>query len=293
MGKEYKKQHIVPQAYLKRFGVKNQNNKGYHTNVLSKIGNNSEWYTCAIDKVACKNNYYDDPSKEDEKYWEKHFANNLEPMYGTPLDNIIAKITLGNKEIVIDEDDKHKLSEMICFQTMRAPAFLDHSYKNGEKIQRETIDNIIFHNHEILSEAQMELLERLRKKNLFKNATLEHITSPKNIAKYAEVLSSRLWTINYNNSRAPFFTSDTPVVMYNFSTRSLLYRDNGIGRQETMILYPLTPKIMIQIYPGFFNLAGIRDCERVILSDSDMRYVNGVNEMQWKSAIRQVFCIPK
>ncbi|MET3557055.1 hypothetical protein ABID29_000164 [Streptococcus rupicaprae] len=90
------KQHIVPQSYLKNFANKNSNNDGYNISVYHR--DSGKVFKSAIKDVAFEKNYYDVSNRENEKHWEDHFAQQIEPMYGQELRNIIARITLSYKK---------------------------------------------------------------------------------------------------------------------------------------------------------------------------------------------------
>ncbi len=87
MAKSYTNHHIVPQAYLKRFGVKSTGKrKSIRINVRLKGKN--KFFEDSITNIASRKNYYDVTVKDDRKYWEKYFATNIEPLYGVELDNV-------------------------------------------------------------------------------------------------------------------------------------------------------------------------------------------------------------
>ena len=133
------KQHVVPKSYLKRFGKKNLNNKGY--NIAVKQLKSNKIFIDSVDNVAFRKNFYDVSDKKDSKYWEKFFSREIEPLYGPETTNIIASLTLSqNKNDVLTVSQIHSLSKMITFQVLRVPGFLERRFENGKIMFDETIN---------------------------------------------------------------------------------------------------------------------------------------------------------
>ena len=133
------KQHVVPKSYLKRFGKKNLNNKGY--NIAVKQLKSNKIFIDSINNVAFKKNFYDVSDKFNPKYLENYFSREIEPLYGPEMTNIIASLTLSQKkDDVLTVSQIHSLSKMISFQVLRVPGFLERRFKHGEIMFDETIN---------------------------------------------------------------------------------------------------------------------------------------------------------
>ena len=132
------KQHVVPKSYLKRFGKKNLNNKGY--NIAVKQLKSNKIFIDSINNVAFRKNFYDVSDKFNPKYLENYFSREIEPLYGPEMTNIIASLTLSQeKDDVLTVSQIHSLSKMISFQVLRVPGFLERRFKHGEIMFDETI----------------------------------------------------------------------------------------------------------------------------------------------------------
>lgn len=294
MAKEKVRQHIVPQSYLKRFAKKNSNNNGYNIGV--KQGSTSKIFTAAVKDVAFRKNYYDVTNKEDTKYWENYFANNIEPMYGSELTNIISSIILSNKKRdVLSTSQRNILAKMIIFQILRVPGFLERRFQYGDELFDETIEETV----QIFKEKNISVDDKLskyiqNKVNVVKELSIESISDEKILNSLAEFLAEKIWIIYINNTGVPFMTSDSPVVMYNIINKSFSYADNGIGRYDTFIYYPLTGKIILQIIPEDF-LSGImkkKDNSLVPFSKGAINFVHSMNKFQARHSEKQVFVHP-
>ena len=129
-------QHIVPQAYLRRFATLTEN-KNYQIGVgiRKKDGRNFFATTQSVKNVGFVKNVYEfDCRKDTPNYWENYFAEVIEPFCGTELSNIISNIESSqNAAVVLSHEDKCNLSVFICHQIFRSPQALEKSIQIGQK----------------------------------------------------------------------------------------------------------------------------------------------------------------
>ncbi|KXT64476.1 DUF4238 domain-containing protein [Streptococcus sp. DD04] len=288
------KQHVVPKSYLKRFGKKNLNNKGY--NIAVKQFKLNKIFIDSVDNVAFRKNFYDVSDKVNPKYWENYFSREIEPLYRPEMAGIIASLTLSNKKNdILTASQILSLSKMISFQILRVPGFLELRFKHGEIMFDETI-NETSQRFELHPETIKSILDDFvnNKNDFIRDMTIPLIAEKGRLDKLSEVLADKIWLIYFNNSSVPFITSDSPVVMYNCISNSVSYADNGVGRDDTFIYYPLSSKILIKIVPRNFwggNMKSLNNTLR-FLSNHDIPFVNSVNNLQAKHAERQIFVHP-
>ena len=204
------KHHIVPQSYLKRFARRNSNNAGYHIGVYQL--ESKKIFTDAIKNVAFKNNYYDVTNKGNSKYWEKYFADNIEHLYGMTLTNIISTITLSNfRNNILSDIQRKNLAKMAIFQILRVPGFLKRRFEHGKGLLDKTTEEIL------------HLSNDKKKDNFVKDSYIESIADEAILDFLSHELNNKVLLIYYNNSRTPFITSDSPVVMYNTPKKETTY----------------------------------------------------------------------
>ena len=288
------KQHVVPRSYLKRFGKKNLNNKGY--NIAVKQLKSNKIFIDSVDNVAFRKNFYDVSDKKDSKHWEKFFSSEIEPLYGPEMTNIIASLTLANKKNDILTDFQFLLlSKMISFQILRVPGFLERRFKNGEIMFDETINETSQWFQlppEIIKSKLGDIV--YNKDNFIRNMTIPLIVDKDRLDKLSDVLAEKIWLIYFNNSSVPFITSDSPVVMHNIIRNSVSYADNGIGRDDTFIYYPISSKILIRIIPRNFRGRNMNSLNNTLgfLSNADISFINSVNNLQISHAENQIFVHP-
>jgi len=288
------KQHVVPKSYLKRFGKKNLNNKGY--NIAVKQLKSNKIFIDSINNVAFRKNFYDVSDKFNPKYLENYFSREIEPLYGPELTNIIASLTLSQKkDDVLTVSQIHSLSKMISFQVLRVPGFLERRFKHGEIMFDETI-NEASQWFQLSPETIKSILDDFinNKGDFIKDETIPLIADKDRLDKLSEVLADKIWLIYFNNSSVPFITSDSPVVMHNIIRNSVSYADNGIGRDETFIYYPISSKILIRIIPRNFRGRNIDSLKNTLgfLSNADISFINSVNNLQIRHAENQIFVHP-
>ena len=288
------KQHVVPRSYLKRFGKKNLNNKGY--NIAVKQLKSNKIFIDSVDNVAFRKNFYDVSDKKDSKHWEKFFSSEIEPLYGPEMTNIIASLTLSNKKNdILTVSQLVLLSKMISFQILRVPGFLERRFKNGEIMFDETINETSqwFQLPPEIIKSKLEDFVK-NKDNFIRNMTIPLIVDKDRLDKLSDVLAEKIWLIYFNNSSVPFITSDSPVVMHNIIRNSVSYADNGIGRDDTFIYYPISSKILIRIIPRNFRGRNMNSLNNTLgfLSNADISYINSVNNLQISHAENQIFVHP-
>ena len=288
------KQHVVPKSYLKRFGKKNLNNKGY--NLAVKQLKSNKIFIDSVDNVAFRKNFYDVSDKKDSKHWEKFFSSEIEPLYGPEMTNIIASLTLSNKKNdILTVSQLVLLSKMISFQILRVPGFLERRFKNGEIMFDETINETSqwFQLPPEIIKSKLEDSVK-NKDNFIRNMTIPLIVDKDRLDKLSDVLAEKIWLIYFNNSSVPFITSDSPVVMHNIIRNSVSYADNGIGRDDTFIYYPISSKILIRIIPRNFRGRNMNSLNNTLgfLSNADISFINSVNNLQISHAENQIFVHP-
>lgn len=246
--------------------------------------------------MAFRKNFYDVSDKKDSKHWEKFFSSEIEPLYGPEMTNIIASLTLSQKKNdVLTVSQIYSLSKMISFQILRVPGFLERRFEHGEIIFDEKI-NETSEQFELHPEIIKGILEDFvnNKNDFIRDMTIPLIAEVDRLEKLSKVLVDKIWLIYFNNSSVPFITSDSPVVMYNFIRNSVSYADNGVGRDDTFIYYPLSSKILINIVPRNFFGVKVESLNNTlaVLSNHDITFINSVNNLQARHAERQIFVHP-
>ena len=93
----------------------------------------------------------------------------------------------------------------------------------------------------------------------------------------------------------PFITSDNPVLFADFQDqgRQGKMTNLGIANDKTVVLYPLTPTILIGIYApnAFFGFIQKFDCRKIAVDE--MKFITKINmEILVQSKIHSFFPEP-
>lgn len=281
MGENFKNQHIVCQAYLNRFATKTGKRYIIGTRLQSpKQG--VKLFTNSVANVAYIENYYDTCAQSDKKFWEHYLDKQFDVLCGQPLDNIVAKITLCPADRkVLTKEDKALLSRIIISQMLRVPAFLDDNIAKTEDILKEYKQEFLAsipsnyekHRH-VVENISFNIDER-------KNMVLNSVFDEKRFQRFCNVLRQKTWCVFYNGIRdvMPFITSDNPVVITDMKGREETMTSIGLANGKAVILYPLTPSILIGIYSCDLFFGELEKFDGHRMTIDDMKFITNVNMM--------------
>lgn len=287
--KELVNQHIVPRIYLKRFACSREN-----PGMIGVRLNNTEHYIQKIDNVGYIKNYYDVTDKEDPKHWERFFSKEIEPLYGMRLNNILSSVLLssGNTSIITD-DDIEVLSKIIISQFLRVPAFIDNQIERMPDFVEGFKWNFIIKNYEKLTKSQVDIVKKITFTNeQIKGMILSYINNPVQQNKYMEIMKKHPWVAFYNSisDYFPFITSDNPIVMTNLISKSFDRSDNGIGNENTIIYFPVSPSILIAAFPERFSeTLKNHSRKKLILNQNDIGFISKINTIIMSQCYKQSF----
>ena len=250
MGKQYVNQHIVPKRYLDRFAshVDGKNIIGTRYYVKDK----PKFFLASTSDVGYIKNFHDVTDKEDPKYWEHFFANEIDTLCGAEMENIISAATLGNNNSAVLTDHAIEvLAKIIVAQMMRIPSSFDYVkgiYPRIEKEVKEQVLSII--PTSLMSKYESKIKEISLDEQWQKEQFLNHSFDPVNFDRYCRLLQDRIWVVYVNTLRTviPFITSDNPVLVEGVGTSEIGLFHNGLANPATCIFYPLSPAIAVASY---------------------------------------------
>ncbi len=297
MAQAFVNQHVVPQRYLLRFSERKTHGKGGRIGVRI-IDRNGEIriFTTSISDVAYSRNYYDDPQLTDPKHWEHLFSHEYEPLYGKPLERIYSRIILSTEgSRILNDDDKELIGKLIAIQYLRIPDFLDRQQLAGKKIGANFSKELHLKLGKRLSADKRNAIDRIcNSSQSIRSIMMGVVTDAKRVEAYSKLIANDVMTVVYNATSIPFFTSDKPVILFNITSQSMDYGDCGIARADTMIIYPISPQVLIQAYPrAWFNMDGQKcDGERILITEREIGYVISLNDLQINHAHQEVFFPP-
>ena len=292
-------QHIVPQAYLRRFATLTEN-KNYQIGVgiRKKDGRNFFATTQSVKNVGFVKNVYEfDCRKDTPNYWENYFAEVIEPFCGTELSNIISNIESSQKAaVVLSHEDKCNLSVFICHQIFRSPQALEKSIQIGQKSiergKKEAQSKLKSSFPPILHSFLLSALDRADfSKDEIKDVFMQSMSDVNRQEERINALLDKVWIVYENTTQLQFITSDNPVCRRNYVTNSFSFEDNALKNPNSIILFPLTPTILIEIAPS--QLLGEHalkyDSRKILLEQDNISFVAAANTFQMLQCHRQIF----
>lgn len=284
-----RRHHYVPKTYLRFFAA----------------SRGSEWYVFVLDKskqqpfktninnIAVEKDFYRVTRNSDEYFWEHYYAKIIEPLIFPTFQNLIAVCTLSlaNKSVLSDEI-KLDLSTIICSQLLRTKKSREMQFEIGKEISDEVIKNTKKLFRGLLGTESTLYLDNFNyDKEINNEISLPIINDEARLNRFKSLLMSRYWVV-YKNIRSceiPIITSDHPVVYYNIITRQTGFRDNGLGREETAIFFPINRELIIGLYTEsmYFNVMS-RFKDRLLIID-DPQFFATLNRLQCEQCFRQAY----
>lgn len=280
MAEEYRKQHIVPRSYLYRFAVRKGDTHIIGVRLKPTGKQDIKLFSNSVYNVGYIENYYDTLAKEDKKFWEHYLDENFDRLCGTPLSNIVSQITLASTgKKVLTDADKMLLAKIIMSQMIRVPAYLDKQMDVSKDFLSSCANELV----ELLPVGKQEKTRLINavefNEDSRKNVILEGVFDKERFNKFCKVLVSRTWIIYYNtiSNVMPFVTSDNPVLVKSLNFQKTGLGTNGIGTDNTVVFYPITPTIMIGIYSPNLLLGSIQKYDSQREAIDDIKFIGNIN----------------
>lgn len=278
-----KKQHYVPQFYLKRF-----TSDGERLFVYDKFTKTARQSN--VKDVAEERYFYD--SQQTEKglgVIEKDFSlaiskvlKNTEPK--SVLHKILQRLSL-NKGKVISRRQKRYLSFFITIQMFRTREYRNTLVELMEK-GGQAIVNMMAKMK--TPDASPDLYPQIKYDK--KNASLLHTQNLFDrdfLIMMTETINRHIWVIGLNETNQPLYTSDHPVVKRGHIQHPFL-SFSGVGAKGIEIAFPLSPKCILLMYERtHFKEHEKMDRKQISLINDNVIYYNSLQVYQ---SYRQVFC---
>jgi hypothetical protein len=275
-----KKQHYVPQFYLKNFT--SGQDKIY---VFDKLQKKS--FASKIHDVACQQYFYDFPQetindyqeeskiesdKISEQIVEKYLAT-LEGQYSTKLKNFIASIYLRQS---ITYENKIAFVDFISLQYCRTATtknYIQRSYEYVSDHERKILAT--FPDQDINFDLDHATLQALHA-----NFILEH----KDLSPY---FLNHVWFVGIAPQHMSLYTSDHPIILNPHLKDSHGDSLMGIATYGMEISIPLTPKLnLFLLEKTFAEEKGIKENVIVQLNEENLKnlYLQHIRQSK-----RQIF----
>ena len=279
-----KKNHIVPQAYLRYFKKSKKNDIYVYHKKMNEITSNN------ISTIGLENKLYviEDNSKKKYYSWEDYYTryvdNTINNVFKKVLQNANCKI---NIKPLWDYQLRLDIINIISHQMLRTHEKIYSYFKEYpeeiDRILKEVKEEYV--NEEIIEKIKGVLLQE----SVYKSFALPTVNIIAQNNKIKNVLLNKTWTLLCNNTNLDFVTSDTPVVLYDYriGKASIHY---GLESKSTLLAYPICPKYMLVLFPNDFLLGSLRmnyHLGRIECNQNDV--IEFYNSLQYRISNRQIY----
>jgi hypothetical protein len=294
LSEKTKKQHYVPQSYLRNWDINKENGK--KPKVFSYDIKQNNQFSVNIEDTAMKKYFYDYEkySKEEieiiynnipkkfqilkEDFLIKQgieklvFAEKIEKISIQTIISIIEKLEKLkvnskeniNKKNILSTTDKVILSYFISIQYIRTKKFRDES----QKLYNESIEDI---NEKSKETINIEHIDDNENQFIHLRDMFYHANS------IQRILLKYKWILYRNFTKVPYMTSDNPVVKK--PNLKGIFDDYGIGSfgfesEGIEIRLPLSPKYELIIHePIYLKKKHTKKFEKIHVIDNDVKNV--------------------
>jgi hypothetical protein len=231
-----KKQHYVPQFYLRRF-----THDGSHLYVYDKFAGRS--FPSRVEDVASENCFYDETAASPQSSLgsgpqevEQRLAA-LETKTSAALKALIEGV---EKDALIDPATKRDVALLMAAQVFRTretrTAALQLQQKAREALRGEQLASEL--EAWLADSERPEVAAEVQRMLLLNASMLDHV---------ADVLLSHIWVAFVNDTAEPLWASDHPVVP-TAQIRDPLRGTSGLGSPGIEVSFPLSSKLSLVMY---------------------------------------------
>ncbi|WP_349946739.1 DUF4238 domain-containing protein [Lacrimispora sp. BS-2] len=288
---EPKKQHYVPQTYLRKFSFSD----GSVQKIFSLHKDQSKIICTNIRDTAAERHFYTIKKSDDQYIWENIYAKEIEPL----MSNILSQITsqcenelIQDYSFVLTQEMKKQLSITMIFQLLRGR----QSREFQRNIYSEVVLSVIKDVRERflpIDETKEKILKAaIEEDDYFKLASMQATFDIKRLEKYINILIRKCFLVYRIIDNAEFITSDNPVMCLDALSLSAKPFNNGLAQNTTVIYFPVTSRLLIAAYDSSFYLGMLSEYDkRIIFLDSckDQPFIKMQNQKQYEQCFNQVY----
>ncbi len=292
-----KKQHYVPQGYLRGFAntherlyVFDKCRRSSFISTIRDVANIKYFYdfgSDVIEEMVAKIDTHPELGVTSEQRQELLDPQLMEHQLGERVDSRLPYllnevIQTAEDKGMMTEEQKRELSVLLSVQMLRLPRHRQYLIELCEKTVKGVSQRILAMRY------GKEAMDWVRVKFNKKYAAAYHGDTIFNsvwLNAYSETLAKHVWRIGKNGTDQVFYTSDNPVVMHAHLKQS----SYGIGSPGIEICFPLSPKYMLilcdsKVFASYTHL------DRRLVPITDRQNIIFFNSLQVNQCTRQVFC---
>jgi hypothetical protein len=292
---EPKKQHYVPQTYLRRFSFSDSSAQKIF--VLHK--DKSKIFCANIRDTASERHFYTVKKIDDKYLWENTYAKEIEPLMSNILSRIISQCEnelIQDHSSVLTPEMKKQLSISMVCQLLRGK----QSRKFERNIYAEVVPSIIKdarEHFEPMEETSEEILKAaIEDDDYFKLASMQATFDAKRLEKYTNIILRKCFLVFRLIGNAEFITSDNPVMFLDALSLNAKPFSNGLAQNTTVVCFPVSPKLLIAAYDPklyFGTLSEYDGMLNFLDCCKEQSFIKMQNHKQYEQCFNQVYAKSK
>lgn len=244
--------------------------------------------------ICVENDFYTLEKMDDPYCWEHFYATSIEPLMGELFPKIISQsnILVQNGSVVISEREKIQLAIVMIMQMFRGKLTREYERRLFQELLPEIIDEakVLFGP---LTDEQNDFLEQYKKDEYYlKRTSMDVALDKKRMRKLSNILCNRNFMLLRIQGDMEFATSDNPVMHINAVTQNVQPFTNGLLNLSTVVVYPISPKLMLYVtHPDFYlgMLSKYDGCLMDISGKGDSNFISTMNRKQMEQCAYQVY----
>lgn len=291
---DHKKQHIIPQHYLKGFSKErddptistgdkiiyfhNVKTEKRHRSAIKNISYENYFY--GKDEFYEVNNLDDENSKENSLNCKnlEDVLNRFETQHNNLLDHII-----NYKNLALRLDEMYSLYSFLTLLKVRTKSARYHAVKSAKTLYESTCQMILNKNnlHDFRAEAIPDTVGT--------HATFMQVIVG-SIDKNLPLMIDLSAVLLINDTETNFITSDSPVIFYNYIAPNYpKYKiTTALACSGFMIFCPITEKLSILLYDK--DLYHVHKYSQTTVMVKEKSDIDSINTLQVLSCNEEVYC---
>ncbi len=286
-----KKQHYVPQVYLKNFSFSDK--EPYKIYALCKKENRI--FPVNVSDTSVEHNFYTVNKRSDPYIVETTYATVIEPMLARVITKIrksCENILIQNHTCVLNPKDKIDMAYSMIFQLFRGKITREYTRKQYLSLAPVVAGEVKEVFNPISEQQEIILNEITTSEDYYKLIATSTALNYEKVKSITEELLKRHFVIFKICGNSEFITSDNPVTFMDAETLDVTPFRNGLATPKTIVYFPITPKLLLAAYhPNYyFNTFSKYDCRlEYIDSDKEFNFINTYNYKQVESSYAYVY----
>ena len=264
---EYKKQHYVPQHFLRNFSDGNRT-------VAYNIENEKEYPPTPVANLCYENYFYDDDGEIEQV---------LSELEGTHA-SVLRKLTSNRNLNQLDRNEENNLLSFITLQSARTKA----DRIDQEEQMQALVTHIAKIDAEQGGEMTSEIVDKLKERKIRVKDDGMHTYSMLVAHSSIPLITDLNGVLIENKTETQFITSDRPIIKDNPKFKGKRERFLvGFQCPGLQIFCPLSPQSYLMLYDPNWYLLNSNKERRVSIQSKDQ--IDSLNKMQLIYANESVF----